>query len=197
MNIILNNETLDNFTLINHDYLVDTNFYDNVSGVNEYRLYSYLSTLFSDIVIMDIGTYNGRSAVALSHNIDNKVISYNINDQINNATHKIYTKSNIEFKVKNVMHDLSVKFLEKVKIIVIDIDHFYTNEIELINKLQELNYNGLIILDDIHHPSPKENECMQKLWNCIDAPKIDITKYGHSSGTGLINLSDNIHILSN
>jgi len=197
MQIILDNNTLNNFVLNNHDYLVDINYYDNMSGINEYRLYSYLSTLFTDTVILDIGTYNGRSAVALSHNMDNKVISYNISDQINNSNHKIYTKSNIEFKIKNVIEDLSVKFLENVKLIVIDIDHFYTAEIEIISKLIELKYDGLIILDDIHHPSPREYACMQKLWNNIDVSKIDITKYGHCTGTGLINLTSNIHIIEN
>ena len=74
MEIIIDNNTLDNFNLKNHDYLVDINYYDGLSGTNEYRLYSYLSTLFNNSVILDIGTYNGRSAISLSHNVSNQVI---------------------------------------------------------------------------------------------------------------------------
>ena len=195
MDIRLNNELLDNFKLINHEYLVDKNYYDLESGKQEYRLYSYLSTLFDNITILDIGTYNGRSAVSLSHNENNKVISYNINDDIKDLHHKIYTKSNIEILIKNVLDDLNEEFLKNVKIVLIDIDHFYTIEKEIMDKLKELNYDGLILLDDIKHPSPKEFEAMQKLWNEIEDEKYNITKYGHWSGTGLVNLSKDINII--
>jgi len=195
MNITLNNEYLDQFELKNQDFLVDKNYYDLKSGQQEYRLYSYLSTLFNNITILDIGTYNGRSAVSLSHNENNKVISYNINDDIKDVHHKIYTKSNIEFRIKNVLDDLDKEFLKDVKIILIDIDHFYTIEKMMIDKLKELGYDGIILIDDIIHPSPKEFEAMQKLWNEIQDEKYDITKYGHWSGTGLINLSKDIKFI--
>lgn len=195
MDIRLNNELLDNFKLINHEYLVDKNYYDLESGKQEYRLYSYLSSLFDNITILDIGTYNGRSAVSLSHNENNKVISYNINDDIKDLHHKIYTKSNIEFLIKNVLDDLNEEFLKNVKIVLIDIDHFYTIEKQIIDKLKEFNYDGLILLDDIIHPSPREFGAMQKLWNEIEDEKYNITKYGHWSGTGLVNLSKDINII--
>ena len=195
MDIRLNNELLDNFKLINHEYLVDKNYYDLESGKQEYRLYSYLSSLFDNITILDIGTYNGRSAVSLSHNENNKVISYNINDDIKDLHHKIYTKSNIEFLIKNVLDDLNEEFLKNVKIVLIDIDHFYTIEKQIIDKIKEFNYDGLILLDDIIHPSPREFGAMQKLWNEIEDEKYNITKYGHWSGTGLVNLSKDINII--
>ena len=56
MNIILSNELLAKFELKNQDFLVDKNYYDLKSGQQEYRLYSYLSTLFNNITILDIGT---------------------------------------------------------------------------------------------------------------------------------------------
>jgi len=195
MNIKFNNTELDAFSLKNHDFLVDKNYYDLKSGQQEYRLYSYLSTLFNNITILDIGTFNGRSAVSLSHNESNKVISYNINDDIKDVHHKIYTKSNIEFRIKNVLDDLDKEFLKDVKIVLIDIDHFYTIEKMMIDKLKELGYDGIILIDDIIHPSPKEFEAMQKLWNEIEDEKYDITKYGHWSGTGLINLSKDIKFI--
>jgi len=89
--IHIDNEILDNFNLINREYLVNESYYDSKSGVNEYRLYSYLSTFFNNTTILDIGTFDGRSAVALSHNETNKVISYNITDDIQNNRHKIYS----------------------------------------------------------------------------------------------------------
>jgi hypothetical protein len=95
MNIPISNNILDNFQLKNHDYLVSKDYYDLNSGEQEYRLYSYLSTFFDNVIILDIGTLNGRSAIALSHNENNKVLSYDIQNHINNNDHKIYSKTNI------------------------------------------------------------------------------------------------------
>ena len=81
MNITLDNKILDNFDLKNHNYLTNKKHYDLKSGRQEYRLYSYLTTLFNGCTILDIGTLDGRSAIALSHNETNNVISYNIKDQ--------------------------------------------------------------------------------------------------------------------
>ena len=124
MKVVVSNNLLDNFKLKNHEYLINKKYYDLESGKQEYRLYSYLSTLFNNCYILDIGTLDGRSAVSLSHNDTNKVISYNIVDQIKNDYHQIYTKPNIEFKIKNVLDDLTREFVSKLKIVMIDIDHF-------------------------------------------------------------------------
>jgi hypothetical protein len=77
---------------------------------------------------------------------------------------------------------------------MIDIDHFEVIEKLIIDKLYELNYSGIILLDDIIHPWPKEFECMQKLWNSINHKKYDITKYGHHSGTGIVLMNADIEI---
>ena len=46
------------------------------------------------------------------------------------------------------------------------------------------NWNGIMIADDIHLNKP-----MKKWWKLIDNKyKYDITRFGHWSGTGLINL---------
>ena len=193
MIINISNRILDNFKLINYEYLVDKNYYDLKSGINEYRLYSYLTTFFNNITILDIGTLNGRSAIALSHNENNKVISYDIQNHINNNNHPIYTKKNISFNIKNILDDLNEDFIKNVKIIMIDIDHYETIETIIINKLKQLNFSGLIILDDItNHPDALINECMNRLWNNITDTKYDFTKYGHFSGTGIIVMNDDI-----
>ena len=191
--ILLSNKLLDDFTLINHEYLVDSDYYDLKSGINEYRLYSYLSTFYNNIKILDIGTLEGRSAIALSYNEANIVLSYDIYNHINNNIHKIYTKSNVKFNIKNVLDDLTEDFIKDVKIIMIDIDHYEIIETKIINKLKELKFSGIIILDDVfNHPDPVIYECMNKLWNNINDTKYDVTRYGHSSGTGIIVLNDDI-----
>lgn len=191
--IPLSNHVLDEFTLINHEYLVDSDFYDLKSGINEYRLYSYLSTFYNNIKILDIGTLEGRSAIALSHNENNKVFSYDIYNHINNNSHKIYTKSNIQFQIKNVIDDLTEDFIKDVKIVMIDIDHYEVIESKILSRLKELNFSGMIILDDVFlHPDPVIYECMNRLWNSIQDTKYDVTRYGHSVGTGIVILNDDI-----
>jgi hypothetical protein len=193
MNIEISNKILDDFVLINHEYLVDSNYYNEKSGIQEYHLYSYLSTFFSNTVILDIGTFTGRSAVALSHNLSNKVLSYDIMNYINNPSHCIYTKSNIEFHIKDVINDLTPEFIKNVKIIIIDIDHFETIESKILQKLRDIKFSGIILLDDItKHPDPIILYHMYKLWTNIPEEKYDITKYGHWSGTGLIIMNSDI-----
>ena len=46
MLINISNQLLDNFPLMNHDYLPDVTYYHLRSGKQEYRLYSYLTTFF-------------------------------------------------------------------------------------------------------------------------------------------------------
>ena len=48
------------------------------------------------------------------------------------------------------------------------IDHFEVIEREIIKRLDELGFSGIILLDDIHHPAPKERDAMQRLWNGLD-----------------------------
>ena len=79
---------------------------------------------------------------------------------------------------------------------MIDIDHYETIETLIINRLKELNFSGLIILDDTtHHPDNLVNTCMNRLWNNIQDTKYDFKKYGHCSGTGIvvINFDINFH----
>ena len=173
MIIPISNKILDDFKLINHEYLVDKNYYDLKSGVQEYRLYSYLSTFFNNTTILDIGTLNGRSAIALSHNDTNKVISYDIINNIKTNNHKIYSKINITFNIKNILNDLTEELIKDVKIIMIDIDHYEIIEKQIISKLNKLNFSGIIILDDItNHPDPYVNECMNKLWDNLEYTKL-------------------------
>lgn len=69
VSINLNKEILNNFKLLNKEYLVgDLKFYVSPPGENEYYLYSYLTTFFDNIVILDIGTGSGYSTISLSHN---------------------------------------------------------------------------------------------------------------------------------
>ena len=48
------------------------------AGQSEYRLYAWLSSQFENTTILDVGTRTGGSALALSYNDKNQVISYDL-----------------------------------------------------------------------------------------------------------------------
>jgi hypothetical protein len=90
------------------------------------------------------------------------------------------------------LDDLDKDFVKNVKIVMIDIEHYGTIEEDIIHKLIELEFSGIIILDDIYHPDISMKEPMLKLWNNITETKYDFTQYGHWSGSGVILVNTDI-----
>lgn len=156
------------------------------AGKEHYRLLTYLANEVyksTNKPILDIGTYLGFSALALSAPQGSKVISYDIVDCIpddEEAQHQTAkSKSNIELRVTNCLNEIDT--LINTDFICLDVAHDTSTEQEVLNALKENNYKGLLFLDDIH--LSKE---MEDWWNSIDLPKYDVSKYGHWSGSGLV-----------
>ena len=98
------------------------------AGQSEYRLYAWLSTQFNNTTILDVGTRTGGSALALSYNEKNNVISYDLVEQ--GASSGI-SKSNVEFKIQDFRNDDTLDF-DNISIIMIDVDpHDGTTEEEM------------------------------------------------------------------
>lgn len=152
-------------------------------GDSPFKLYAYLSTLFDDGIILDVGTEYGNSALALSYNEKNTILSYNILDE---GASRINRK-NIFWKIMDFREDKFIDY-DSVKLICIDVDpHDGRQEIEMFKFLQDKNWKGILVFDDIH-----VNEKMNTFWESIvpidldEDVKYDITHVGHSSGTGII-----------
>ena len=150
------------------------------AGQSEYRLYAWLSTKFNNTTILDVGTRTGGSALALSYNDKNKVISYDLVEQGASSGIK---KDNITFKVQDFREDDTLDY-DNISIIMIDVDpHDGTAEEEMFEYLEEKGWKGLVLLDDIGPQWPE----IEDFWNRITFPKINVTEIGHMSGTGLVN----------
>jgi len=160
----------------------------NKNKINEYKLYAYLSNLFNDILIIDVGTFVGNSALAFANNERNRVITFDINDHIKNKDHKIYSKNNIQFKLDNFM-----KYEDLIKtssMMLIDISpHNGINEQEILDFLAEVEYKGLLIFDDIAY-----FKGMISFWNNIKFKKYNISSVGHWSGTGIVDIYNNHNV---
>ena len=86
---------------------------------------------------------------------------------------------NVEFRVKNALEDGDQ--LLASPLILLDTYHDGVFEQEMYDFLSRNNYTGLLLLDDIH-----VNPAMQQFWSGVSHTKLDLTTWGHWSGTGLV-----------
>lgn len=150
-------------------------------GKEHYRLAAFLGTCFNHAQIFDVGTNKGYSALALSYNRTNKIISYDITDA--KALNRQEELDRIEFRIGDVLQDDRLLF---APLIMLDTDHDGVFETEFFNFLRTHDYKGLVLLDDIHVSS-----AMIRFWVSIDEPRLDLTELGHFSGSGLVDFSKN------
>lgn len=148
-----------------------------------YKLLAYISSLLNNAVIFDIGTHHGSSALALSVNKTNKIISYDILNQCE----LLMPISNIELNIGNAAED---KRLIDASLILLDTAHDGIYEANFIVHLLNIGYKGILILDDIFL-CPE----MKAVWEAIDLPKYDLTYAGHNTGTGLIDFGNNVIVI--
>ena len=150
-------------------------YFTKLAGTEHYRLLAHLSSLYSHRLILDVGTFHGASAVALSANPLAQVISYDIANQ---RTLDIQ-RHNLEFRVKDVLEDKDR--LAQASLILLDTFHDGGFEREFVRCLQSVGFRGTLLLDDTHL-----NEAMESFWGEIRLPKADLTRVGHWSGTGAV-----------
>jgi predicted O-methyltransferase YrrM len=152
-------------------------------GENHYRLLSYLSSLFNDSLIIDIGTHTGQSSLALSYNESNTIYTFDIFDKVYNE--KIKSRKNIIFFQDDLFE---TKVQEKWKnhilnsaFIFLDVDpHNGNMEIEFYNYLKEIDYKGFVVCDDIWY----FKEMRDNFWYKIpDKFRYDLSDLGDRKST--------------
>lgn len=146
-------------------------------GQEHYRLLAYLSTRYQDSDILDIGTFTGVSAVALSYNSRNRVHTFDINRRIDLAT----VPNNVLYYKDNILKPKYESLIKYSKLIMIDISHNGEDEKVITDHIISLGYKGYIVYDDI-----KLNKEMMDFYNSLDGKKVDISHLGHWSGTGIL-----------
>lgn len=144
-------------------------------GREHYKLLATVGALFAGNTIFDIGTHFGLSSLALSHDANIKVVSYDIIEmkRLNSLP------ENVEYKIGDFREDPDVL---NSPFIFIDVDpHDGIQEINFHNFFLEKEYKGIVLWDDI-----MLNAEMLKFWNSIQNPKFNLTAAGHWSGTGVV-----------
>lgn len=176
------NQVLDGIDMsqIQKDSYQDVNnFISEKSGQNHYRLLAYISTLFQNKKLLDIGTFRGWSALALGYNKSNTVISYDVCDSFF-PKDPAQCKENIEYRVGNFLDDKDL--ILETPFIFLDVDpHDGIQEAVIFTKLSEIGFRGVVMLDDIHY-----FEGMNKFYNNLTQRKIDLTNIGNSKGSAIV-----------
>lgn len=165
---------------------VDLSYFNNLLGGfpylknkgEHYQLLTYIGNMYNNIQIIDAGTCNGHSALALSQNKTNIIRSYDI------ETKNFDFGKNIEYITLDINEE-NPEVLKDSPIILLDIDpHDGKQEQVFTDYLTKIGYKGYVICDDIFL-----NEEMANWWNNIQIEKYDVTEIGHFSGTGIINFN--------
>lgn len=146
-------------------------------GNQHYKLLAYISKEVAPKLVLEIGTRWGVSAAALATNPVVRVVTCDLCDQTKEET----LPENVTFILRDGF-DVIDEYVHEADLIFMDVDpHDGVQERKMIDKLTQLEYKGVLILDDINL-----NESMQTLWNSITQDKLDISPVGHYSGTGIV-----------
>jgi len=156
-----------------------------------YRLLAAVVDVVKPKIIIEIGTHKGASALVMKKFItdDAKLVTYDVvpwSDFSDTGLKEADFKNNLEQRVI----DLSVKekalgeraTLESADLIFVDAAKDGKMEQDFCDLFDSLKFKNrpLIIFDDIRMLN------MIKIWNDIKHPKLDLTSFGHWSGTGLV-----------
>lgn len=154
------------------------------SGTEHFRFLIYMSLVFNNSNLFDIGTCGGASALALASNPSNHVHSFDLRDV---HSKELQNEGNIHFYIENVLeHKEHHEKLLSSPFIFLDTIHDGIFEKQFYDFLVNNNYKGLLGLDDIHL-----NPNMEAFWNNINTKKEDVTLYGHGvAGTGIVIFND-------
>lgn len=177
----VSNTKLDKLDLSHNDYMLTkmssfAQYFHYPSGKEHYRLLSFISKLYNDEMLCDVGTCNGCSSISLSEEPTNIVKTFDVVDYKEPG---VIDKINIEFNMKNILDDKSI--FSKTRFVMLDTNHDGVFENLFYSALKEINYKGILLLDDIHL-----NPEMKLFWKSILEEKYDLTSKGHSTGTGVI-----------
>lgn len=162
-----------------HKYDADALFYQ--AGNQHYQLLATIARACpKGTRFLEIGTRIGMSSLAIHHGGNVDLTTCDLEDNIPEGK-SVKAFPDIKFLVKDGF-ELLESYLPW-DIIFIDVDpHDGIQERRMIKKLVERDFKGILLLDDIHL-----NPEMQSFWDWIPVgKKVDLTQFGHNSGTGAV-----------
>lgn len=170
----------------------ESGYYFNTWPGEHYRLLTSLAMARGAETIVEIGTFHGASALAFKEGValdSGRVVTFDIVPW-NNFEQTLLRKQDFDDKLTQIVGDLQDPIFfnqhrdlfEKADLIFMDAAKDGIMERIFVNSFSQLNYkkSPVLIIDDIHLWN------MLDIWEEIMMPKLDITCFGHYTGTGLV-----------
>jgi predicted O-methyltransferase YrrM len=166
--------------------------YTEIWPGEHYKLLAGLVTVLKPSVVIEIGTATGSSSLALKKFLpaNGRVVTFDIipwrqypeyclqESDFNDGTleQRLDDLSEIEGLQKNM------ELLESAELIFIDAAKDGFQEQRFLDAFEKVNFekSPILVFDDIRVWN------MLKIWSGIRRPKLDLTSFGHWSGTGFV-----------
>lgn len=171
--------------------------YLNVFPGEHYRLINAIAKASKAKKVVEIGTYTGMGTLSLKAGLpDISVVTYDVIkwDSLGVPSH--FNSSDFNENLCQIIGDLSqdevfeenFDILNDADIIFMDAPKDDRFEYAMAEKLSTLTHKKfrILILDDIQFVN------MIDFWRKIKSPKLDITSFGHFSGTGIVDISNGL-----
>lgn len=148
---------------------------------NTYKILSYLAKqLPKGSKVADLGTALGASALAFATNPDIEVLTIDSVERLPVNLRNVLSLPNVSFTSGDSL--TLTDLYTNAKIVYVDLHpHDGIQEGRIYQFLASAGFKGIMILDDIH-----AFEGLSAFWSTIIKKKMDVTEYGHHSGTGIV-----------
>jgi predicted O-methyltransferase YrrM len=168
----------------------------NVFPGEHYRLLNAIVKASEAKNVVEIGTFTGMGTLALQCGIDDvSITTYDIIEWDKLPLPSHFNSSDLDGKrISQVIGDLSddiffeknIGALNAAEIIFMDAPKDDVFEYKMAEKFSRLDSKKfkMLIIDDIQFVN------MIDFWRAISSPKLDLTSFGHWSGTGIVDMSD-------
>ena len=176
--------------------LPDSVLYNRYPG-EHYRLLKAMVTLLEPESIIEIGTFTGMGSFALAQAARGQLHTFDVVPWRNFESHL----SDSDFSGGRVIQHLAdladpdqfkthQPLLDASTFIFLDGPKDGSFEARLLAQLTRLSpcAGRILVIDDIRFVNMLDN------WNAIASPKLDLTSFGHWSGTGLVDLSEPLRL---
>lgn len=158
-------------------------YFNLEAGKEHYKLLAYLSKIVDGKKVLDIGTYQGLSAAAMSLS-GKEVDTFDIVEDPS-ALEIISKLDNVHYHLGTEYMHRFAEIIKDVDLIMLDIDHRGQTEKDILKLLDDVGYDGILMMDDIHL-----NDAMRDVWSSVTRSKYDVSTFGHWSGTGIVLYGD-------
>jgi hypothetical protein len=161
-----------------------------------YKLLTALVAVLRPTTIVEIGTATGMSALAMKSalGVDARIVTFDVlpwrgykGGVLDDGD---FADGRLEQRVDDLSTDAgrraNVETLRSAELIFVDAKHDGAQEREFVRGFQEVGLaNGpIVVFDDIRMWG------MLGFWQEIARPKLDLTSFGHWSGTGLVDYAE-------